>query len=112
MLEFLEGLSRPEATILTFGHAGDGNLHVNLLLTQATSGDEALIHDIVTQIMERCLELGGTISGEHGIGLAKRDFLPLEHGHRVLGLERAVKELFDPKGIMNPGKMFKPGRSG
>ncbi len=112
MLEFLEELSRPEAAILTFGHAGDGNLHVNLLLTQATSGDDALIHDIVKQIMERCLELGGTISGEHGIGLAKRDFLPLEHGPRVLGLESSVKGLFDPKGIMNPGKVFEPGRSG
>jgi len=107
MLEFLQGISRPEAAILTFGHAGDGNLHVNLLLTQENAGDEALIHDIVEKIMEKSVELGGTISGEHGIGMAKRDYLPLEHSSRVLALERSVKEAFDPKGIMNPAKMFR-----
>lgn len=88
----------------TYGHAGDGNLHVNFLYD-----DEALrpaVTRATAALMEMTLALGGTITGEHGVGLAKRDFLPLELGATSLGLHRQLKSLLDPKGLLNPGKVI------
>ncbi len=87
----------------TYGHAGDGNLHVNILF-EDHERESAL--KVVYQIMEATIGLGGTISGEHGIGLLKRDFMPLEQSNKMLSLQRALKRCFDPLGILNPGKVF------
>ena len=91
--------------IFSFGHLGDGNLHINLLFNSHEL-DEQGLDDIIKKIMKRCLELGGTISGEHGIGLTKMKYLGFELSSRVIGLERQIKKVFDPKGILNPGKIF------
>ena len=89
--------------VATYGHAGDGNLHVNVLFNK-TQGPEADL--AVIDVLKAAVELGGTISGEHGIGVAKRDFLPIEHPPEKIAVQRAIKRALDPKGILNPGKIF------
>ena len=91
-------------TSAVYGHAGDGNLHVNFLY-----GDSRLTpaaERAIDALMRRTLSLGGTITGEHGVGLTKRAFLPLEIGARGLALHRQLKAAFDPQGLLNPGKIF------
>jgi glycolate oxidase len=90
--------------VATYGHAGDGNLHCNVLFDG--DGQRAAAEAAVGDILRAAVDLGGTITGEHGVGLAKRDFLEYEQGSAVLGLERRIKATFDPLGILNPGKMF------
>jgi glycolate oxidase len=87
----------------TYGHAGDGNLHVNILYDDE-SEDRA--QKAVLALMEEAVALKGTISGEHGVGLSKRDFLSLEHTDPLIKLQQALKHQFDPAGILNPGKIF------
>ena len=90
--------------VATYGHAGDGNLHANILYEsqeQRPTVDRAL-----HRMAELAISVGGTITGEHGVGLAKRDLLPLEQSAPVLLLQRQLKALFDPKGLLNPGKIF------
>jgi glycolate oxidase len=90
--------------VATYGHAGDGNLHANILYEsqeQRPTVDRAL-----HRMAELAISVGGTITGEHGVGLAKRDLLPLEQSAAVLLLQRQLKALFDPKGLLNPGKIF------
>lgn len=93
--------------VAAYGHAGDGNLHVNVLFDDA-SADRA--DSAVRDVIEAAVALGGTISGEHGIGLLKRDFLPLEQSPELLAVQRALKATLDPYGILNPGKVL-PGPS-
>jgi len=91
-------------TIFAFGHAGDGNIHLNL-----TALDEALrpqVEAAAVDCVRLALKLGGTISGEHGIGLAKRGLVPLEIGPVSLRVQRGLKALLDPKNVLNPGKIF------
>ncbi|MFO0581328.1 MAG: FAD-linked oxidase C-terminal domain-containing protein [Anaeromyxobacter sp.] len=92
--------------VATYGHAGDGNLHCNVLFDREDERPRVL--EAVAAILREAVALGGTITGEHGVGLAKRDFLELEQGPEVVTLERRLKALFDPAGILNPGKIF-PG---
>jgi glycolate oxidase len=87
----------------TYGHAGDGNLHVNILYDDA-SEDRA--KRAVRALMEATVALQGTISGEHGVGLSKREFLALEHSDPLIEFQRLLKSQFDPAGILNPGKIF------
>jgi glycolate oxidase len=93
---------------LAYGHGGDGNLHVNYLWNEADEKPavdraiERLFHDVV--------ELGGTLSGEHGIGLTKRNYLELEQSSELIVMQRKLKALFDPLELLNPGKIF-PRRS-
>jgi len=90
--------------VATYGHAGDGNLHCNVLFDRP---DERPAVDLaVAEILRAAVDLGGTITGEHGVGLAKRDFLEYEQGREVVALERRLKAVFDPLGILNPGKIF------
>ncbi len=98
--------ARHQVRVATYGHAGDGNLHVNVLMDegQAEAGRAAVL-----DVLKTAIALGGTLSGEHGIGLTKRDFLPLEHGPAKLELQRALKRSFDPHGLLNPGKIFPDG---
>ncbi|HET8724783.1 MAG TPA: FAD-linked oxidase C-terminal domain-containing protein [Anaeromyxobacteraceae bacterium] len=90
--------------VATYGHAGDGNLHCNVLFDGERERERA--DAAVADILRAAVDLGGTITGEHGVGLAKRDFLAYEQGEAVVSLERRLKTLFDPLGILNPGKMF------
>lgn len=89
-----------------FGHTGDGNVHTNVMV--ADKKDEAQVrrgHDAITEIFKAAVDLGGTLSGEHGIGLSKAEFMPLAFSAAEMELFRAIKRAFDPKGILNPGKM-------
>jgi glycolate oxidase len=96
--------TRHGLAVATYGHAGDGNLHCNVLYDRA---DERPRVDLaVAEILRAAVDLGGTITGEHGVGLAKREFLEYEQGAEVVAVERRLKALFDPLGILNPGKMF------
>ncbi len=91
-------------TVATYGHAGDGNLHCNVLFDHPE--ERPRVDAAVGEILRAAVDLGGTITGEHGVGLAKRDFLEYEQGAEVVALERRIKAVFDPLGILNPGKIF------
>jgi glycolate oxidase len=102
--EFFAGLDRLDCPLVTYGHLGDGNLHVNLLA--AGESDPALLDGQLLDLFRLAVGLGGTLSGEHGIGLAKRDpFLALSDPAQIRAL-RAVKAALDPLGIFNPGKVL------
>ena len=97
---------RYDIPIVNFGHAGDGNLHVNVMIDKAISGMEEKAHEAIKEIFQAALELGGTMSGEHGVGLAKQPYIPLELSPVQIATMLAVKRAFDPNNILNPGKMF------
>jgi D-lactate dehydrogenase (cytochrome) len=88
-----------------FGHAGDGNLHVVMVGDPADDGEWSLLEKINHAIVEKAISVGGTCTGEHGVGIGKRKFMALEHGGSYK-LMRRIKNLIDPKGLMNPGKIF------
>ena len=94
-----------KASGYVFGHAGDGNLHVVLVGDPANEKEWSLLEKINDQIVTRAVQLGGTCTGEHGVGIGKRKFMELEHGQSY-HLMRQIKELIDPKGLLNPGKIF------
>jgi glycolate oxidase len=90
-----------------YGHAGDGNLHVNIL--KGNMSDAAWENDLpkgIAALFEQCVALGGTISGEHGIGWVQKRYLPIVFNKTELALQRSIKDVFDPNGIMNPSKVF------
>lgn len=90
-----------------FGHLGDGNLHVNVLKEQISDEDwNTKIVEGIGEIFKLTVSLGGTLSGEHGIGIAKRPYMPIAMKEINLELMRGIKKVFDPKGILNPGKIF------
>ena len=91
------------ATIV--GHAGDGNFHVGLGVDPGDADEMARAEEFTTTLAELALSLGGTVSGEHGVGVGKRKFMAAEHG-AALGCMRALKDTFDPNGILNPGKLL------
>ncbi len=95
-----------ELRINSFGHAGDGNLHVNFMANKDTTANRALIDQNVALLMKKTIALGGTLTGEHGIGLEKRQYLPLEFDPSTLGVMRDLKTICDPASILNPGKIF------
>jgi FAD/FMN-containing dehydrogenase len=88
----------------SYGHAGDGNLHVNFLWED--DAQRADVDRAMAALFHEVIGLGGTISGEHGIGRAKAAFLPLAHDPARLAMQRDVKRVFDPRGILNPGKVL------
>jgi D-lactate dehydrogenase (cytochrome) len=90
--------------IFAFGHAGDGNIHLNITAPDRLHLDR--VNAGVKALLELTLQLGGTISGEHGIGIAKRAFIDLELSRESLALQKNIKRLFDPNNILNPGKVF------
>jgi glycolate oxidase len=104
---FLGRLNRESGlAIPTFGHLGDGNLHVNIMYHAAVPAECRAAERAVQRLMATVVELGGAISGEHGIGLAKSPFLRLQHRPAQVRAMQAVKRALDPNGILNPGKMF------
>ena len=96
--------------IPVFGHAGDGNLHPNILCDRRDSAEVQRVRGAAREIFEAAVSLGGTLSGEHGIGLLKKQFMELDLGPEALDVMRRIKSALDPNGIMNPGKVFpEPG---
>jgi glycolate oxidase len=90
-----------------YGHAGDGNLHVNIIKGIMSDDDwDNNLKAGITEIFELAISLGGTLSGEHGIGLVQKDFMPLKYTPAHFGIWKGIKNVFDPNGILNPGKIF------
>ena len=106
----VEGVQRlseqAQLPIVTFGHAGNGNLHVNILYHPDDADENARAHAALPKVFALALQLGGTLSGEHGIGLAKRDFMAQAFSAGTLATMRAIKQALDPDGILNPGKVL------
>jgi glycolate oxidase len=90
----------------SYGHAGDGNLHVNFLWDDEAAAPR--VEDAMVSLLREVVALGGTLSGEHGLGRAKARLLPLAHDPARLEAQRRLKALFDPAGILNPGKVLPP----
>ncbi|MES2827019.1 MAG: FAD-linked oxidase C-terminal domain-containing protein [Bacteroidota bacterium] len=90
-----------------YGHAGDGNLHINIIKAGMSDEDwKNNLKDGIVEIFELTTRLGGTISGEHGIGLVQKEFMPIKYSEVSLNLMRGIKSVFDPNTILNPGKIF------
>lgn len=108
--ELIEGLTslgkQYDINIVNFGHAGNGNIHVNLLINPDDPRQAIAAEQCLRKIFELVLKLDGTLSGEHGIGLAKRDYVGMELDDTTLSLMRGIKRQFDPAGLLNPGKTF------
>jgi D-lactate dehydrogenase len=105
----LEALSQEFAiTIVNFGHAGNGNIHVNLLVNPDDPDEMHRAERCLERVFDLVLKLQGTLSGEHGVGIEKRGFIDREIAAPALELMRGIKELFDPQGILNPDKMLPP----
>jgi glycolate oxidase len=97
---------RFDLTIPCFGHAGDGNIHVNVMADPDRAGEVERAHEAERVLFEGVVALDGSISGEHGIGFAKLPFVPIELGEAEIALMKRVKSAFDPHGLLNPGKML------
>jgi glycolate oxidase len=93
-------------------HAGDGNLHPLILYNSANEGDLHKAEEMGAEIIKACIDMGGSLTGEHGIGLEKRDFMPLMYTDDDLEAMRKVKKVFDPDGLLNPGKIFPTAKPG
>lgn len=92
--------------IVNFGHAGDGNIHVNIMVNKKVSGDTMKAEGAIKEVFKAALELGGTMSGEHGVGIAKAPYIPLEITPAAAEYMKAIKRALDPNNILNPGKIF------
>lgn len=100
------GLATP-----TFGHAADGNFHVHIMFNRVDKDQAKQAEVLLGALMTRVVQLGGAITGEHGIGLAKSPFLRLQHSDAEISAMQSIKSALDPRGILNPGKMFTPVRT-
>jgi len=92
--------------IVNFGHAGDGNIHVNIMVNKKLAGDPLKAEGAIREVFKAALELGGTMSGEHGVGIAKAPYIPLEITPAAADYMKAIKRALDPNNILNPGKIF------
>jgi glycolate oxidase len=92
--------------IVVFGHAGDGNLHPNILFDKRDPDEWLRVEQVSAEIFGMAVELGGTLTGEHGVGVLKQPYLELALGKTVIALQQGIKKVFDPKGLLNPGKKF------
>ena len=93
-------------SLVSFGHAGDGNIHCNVMYDKQKSLESDNAALAVEMLFDATLELGGTITGEHGVGTTKMKYLPKEIGESELEIMRGIKKVFDPRNILNPGKIF------
>jgi D-lactate dehydrogenase (cytochrome) len=89
----------------TLSHAGDGNIHLVVVGKKGDKTEWDKIDRVVNTVVTRALDLGGTATGEHGVGIGKRKYMATEHGSSLQWMQR-LKSLFDPNGILNPGKIF------
>jgi glycolate oxidase len=109
LITALQEISRRRGLIIpSYGHAGDGNIHVNVLYDRQVPGEREMVNPTVEDIFTVVRELNGTLSGEHGIGLTKAPYLGMELSEAAMALQRRIKQAFDPHNLMNPGKIF-PG---
>ncbi len=107
MLKRLRKISEESGVkIVNFGHAGDGNIHVNIMVDKSDKEGYTKGLGLVEQIFRDSLSLGGTISGEHGVGLTKANYLGMELSKTEIEIMKSIKSIFDPKNILNPGKIF------
>jgi glycolate oxidase len=107
LIAFLEQLSQKyQLPIPAFGHAGDGNIHVNIMLDKSVPKEVENATAAVKDLFRKVIEMGGTISGEHGIGITKAPYMEMEISGPALELMSRLKKAFDPNGILNPGKIF------
>jgi len=107
LINFLGALEQEYGLpIPAFGHAGDGNIHVNVMLDKERPRELEKAKKIIELVFKRVIELGGTITGEHGIGMTKRKYLEMEIAPEAVNLMARIKRAFDPKGILNPGKVL------
>jgi glycolate oxidase len=105
LLKFTARLQKKHGLIVAcFGHAGDGNIHTNIMVDYAQPGAKARAHAALNELFTQVVRWHGSITGEHGIGLAKKPWWPLATSPEVRELHRTVKRALDPKGILNPGK--------
>ena len=96
-----------ELIVCIMGHAGDGNIHPNFSLDLRNQDEAHRFELAVKELFEVALSLGGTLSGEHGIGLSKSKYLKNALGEDAVNYMKEIKKIFDPKGILNPGKIFR-----
>ncbi|KAF0146010.1 MAG: glycolate oxidase [Nitrospirae bacterium] len=107
MLKYLKRLSEESGIkIVNFGHAGDGNIHVNIMVDRNDAERYRQAEALVKEIFTMTLGFGGTISGEHGVGITKASYIGMEIKKHELDLMKGIKNIFDPKGLLNPGKIF------
>ncbi len=107
MVNFIQGVGeRYNLRIGTFGHMGDGNLHPTFLTDEKNTEEMHRVEAAMKEIFDFAIELGGTITGEHGVGLAKKSFLPGAIGNASLHLMKQLKKTLDPETLLNPGKIF------
>jgi glycolate oxidase len=107
MIRFInDTAARHQVEVATFGHFGDGNLHPTFLTDERNQAEMHRVEAAMKEIFDYALSLGGTLTGEHGVGLAKKAFLPRQLGDPTLELLRAIKRTLDPDGLLNPGKIF------
>jgi glycolate oxidase len=107
MIRFVEGIAKKyKLRIGTFGHMGDGNLHPTFLTDERNKEEMHRVEEAFKEIFDEAIRIGGTITGEHGVGLAKKSFLPKFAGYAQMEVMRALRRVLDPNKILNPGKMF------
>ncbi len=107
MVRFVEVIAKKyKLRVGTFGHMGDGNLHPTFLTDERNKEEMHRVHEAFKEIFDEAIRLGGTITGEHGVGVAKKDFMPKFLGDASLRVHRELRKALDPHGILNPGKMF------
>ncbi|RLC26903.1 MAG: glycolate oxidase subunit GlcD [Deltaproteobacteria bacterium] len=107
MVKKIDGLRKKTGLVMvSFGHAGDGNIHFNIMLDKKNKAELKKAEAAVEALFGYTLELGGTISGEHGVGITKSPYIQKEIGAVELGLMKKIKKIFDPNSVLNPGKIF------
>jgi glycolate oxidase len=93
--------------IINFGHAGDGNLHTSIMIDEKNGDEKERAEEAIEEIFKLTVRLGGTLSGEHGVGTTKAPYLHLELKHDAIEVMKKIKAVLDPNNILNPGKIFK-----
>jgi len=107
MVEWIDDLrKRTGLTMVTFGHAGDGNIHFNIMLDKGDKETLSKAEAAIEALFRQTIAMGGTLSGEHGVGVTKAAYLDMELGRAEIALMKRIKVAFDPNGVLNPGKIF------
>jgi glycolate oxidase len=107
MCAWVEQLAaRKQVNVVTFGHSGDGNIHVNFMTDPENREEFMRVKEAVTELFGEAVKRGGTLSGEHGIGIAKRPYIEIALDQPTISFQKKIKKAFDPENILNPGKIF------